>query len=195
MRRKSNFERTPNGGTINPNNVADFLLFAAGQSQAITNALVRALVAPGTWIPTIPEISDHDLASAIRVSSRMSSRYSLNSSQGGLWRHMEKLLSTVLRLQNRRPLLAKDIRRVRETILAVADYYRLNESEKNELSKWESEYDIFGKVGRDLLNSGISKDVRIARLRELRLDLRGKGKSKPRRGGVSANMTNASWQL
>jgi hypothetical protein len=184
MCRNTNFGGTPNGGTVNPDNVGNFLLFAAGHSEAIKNALVRALVAPGVWAPVIPKLSDHDLATAIRACSWMSGNYALSSPEDVIWRAQRELLQVVLRSQTRPPLLPRDIKRVRETIRTVAEYYQANsDALKGEISKFEVEYDVLGKCERDLMRDGAPAQIRTERLKELRLVLRGKNGRKPHRGG------------
>lgn len=184
MRRNSPSAAIPHGGVINPQNVGDFLLFAAQSSETIRAALVRSLVAPGIWFPTIPYISDRDLVTAIRVCSEASPRSLVNSPDYNRWLYLRNfLLVTTLSSQTRPPLLPTDIRRATKAILAVAQHFQVNSDNlEGQLSQFEQDHDVLKKAEEDLLKASVSKRLRAKRLAQLRRDLMGKTKRTPHRG-------------
>lgn len=183
MSHNSPLGRIPYGGRITPENVGDFLLFAAQNSDLIRAALVKALVAPGTWFPAIPQISDRDLVTAIRVTGLALSRCGIDTPEDKAWLKLRNLLIATLRLQIRPALLVEDIRRARKTIKAVAEHFLVTtDGLESELSQIEKDHDILKKAEKDLLKSGVSENMQKKRLRQLCDALRGKGSRQPKRG-------------
>jgi hypothetical protein len=185
MPRNSKKRRFPSEVEVTTENVGDFLFCAAKNSEPIRSVLVKALVAPGTWFPILPQISDRDLVTAIRVTDLGSVHWGYRTPQHDAWVKVREALVTLLRSQvhNRSPLSVKDVGVAILVFRLAASYYKLDiKSLETDFSRIERDRDVLRKLEMELIQKGIVPEVRTKMLTKLREALQGKDARQPRRG-------------
>jgi hypothetical protein len=85
MPRNSKKRRFPSKVVVTTKNVGDFLFYAAKNSKPIRSALVKVLMAPGTWFPALPQIPDRDLVTAIRFTDFGTVHWGYRTPQHDAW--------------------------------------------------------------------------------------------------------------
>jgi hypothetical protein len=185
MPRNSKKRRFPSKVVVTTKNVGDFLFYAAKNSKPIRSALVKVLMAPGTWFPALPQIPDRDLVTAIRFTDFGTVHWGYRTPQHDAWLKVREALVTLLRNQvhNRPSLSGKDVGVAIRVFRLAASYYKLDiKSLENDFPRLESERDVPKKLEMELIQKEIEPEIRTKMLMELRKDLQGKGVRRPRRG-------------
>jgi hypothetical protein len=169
---------------VTAQNVGDFMLFAARNSEQVLSALVEALTdpIPPTWLPPIPKISSRALMSTIRVAESCGTP---GTPDHKIWVRTRACLWNLLRINllwNSPPLLPADIRvakrvmRLVETLLGV-EVAVLDP----ELRRLESDSPI-KKLRQALTESNVDQETKIAIKKEIE-SLQGVGGTRrPQRG-------------
>lgn len=141
MGRISKEDQIPSSEQTIQDELGGLLVRMAQRSSAIRMALVRVLVRPKPYFPSLPQIPDRDLVTAIRVTELLVS-HALSRGQAidvKRWDDMKERLTVLLRSQTRPPLLRKHARVAKPVVKAACEYWRTDwNTLENDLNQYEN---------------------------------------------------------